>query len=218
MAYLLLKRILSHSFVEVHQLFWQRFPEREPPTKKWYGTMHEIMNNAEQVGTGMLRTLAVREPDNIDAVQEALKARSTGVSCWRNNLGLPSALVNRIIGPNLNWHPYRFQRRQRKDEDYVRRTAFCEMVPDTDSNLVFGNEANFGVNSQNVRRYVPRGNQPEYTEVSESREKCMVWIVCGDGNWSIFFVRNMNGLMYIDVEWKCFARTPEFIQQPICKW
>ena len=75
------------------------------------------------------------------------------------------------------------------------------------SNLVIGDEANFGlngqINSQNVRRYALRGNHPEFTyEVSERREKCTVWIgLCGNGTLigPLFFARNMNGLTYIDI-------------------
>ena len=39
------------------------------------------------------------------------------------------------------------------------------------------------VNSQNVRKYAPKGNNPEFTyEVSLSKEKCMVWMgLCGNG-------------------------------------
>ena len=39
------------------------------------------------------------------------------------------------------------------------------------------------VNSHNVRKYAPKGNNPEFTyEVSMSKEKCMVWMgLCGDG-------------------------------------
>ena len=39
------------------------------------------------------------------------------------------------------------------------------------------------VNSHNVRKYAPKGNNPEFTyEVSMSKEKCMVWMgLCGNG-------------------------------------
>ena len=49
--------------------------------------------------------------ENINTVQEALENNPRGISCRKSELNLPSATFNRIVSKDLNWHPYRMQRR-----------------------------------------------------------------------------------------------------------
>ena len=180
----------THSFVEVQQLFRERFPGRESPVKK---TIWANVRKYEQHGTSLNRNAynsgrrrTGRSLVNINAVQEAIEVNPTVIRCRHNGLGLPSACFNRIVRLDHNWHPYRIQmRRQLNDEDYARRTAFSEWFrhqsrnPRFLANFVIGNGANFYLNgkvtSQNDCRYAPRGNRREFTHViSESWEK-FVW-------------------------------------------
>ena len=147
-----------------------RFPDREAPTKMniWknvrkYGE-HGTSLNRNEHNSGRRRT--GRTVQNINAVQEALEQNPTGISCRRNGLGLPSACFNRIVRLDLNWHPYRIQvTHELKQEDYARRTRFCEWFrrqlrnPRFLANLIISDDANFNLNgrvtTQNVRTYSP---------------------------------------------------------------
>ena len=72
---------------------------------------------------------------------------------------------------------------------------------------MIGDEAGFWMNgrvsSQNVRKYAPKGNNPEFTyEVSASKLKLMVWMgVCGNGTvlGPFFFHGNANGAKYLEM-------------------
>ena len=72
---------------------------------------------------------------------------------------------------------------------------------------MIGDEAGFWMNgrvsSQNVRKYAPKGNNPEFTyEVSASKLKLMVWMgVCGNGTvlGLFFFDGNVNGAKYLEM-------------------
>ena len=59
------------------------------------------------------------------------------------------------------------------------------------------------VSSQNVRKYAPKGNNPEFTyEVSASKLELMVWMgVCGNGTvlGPFFFDGNVNGAKYLEM-------------------
>ena len=110
---------------------------------------------------------------------------------------------------DLRWHPYKMQLPHHlKAGDFARRTHFCEWCneqlrnPRFVFNLVIGDEAGFAmngkVNTQNVRKYAPRGNQPEFTyDVNESREKVCAGLV---GNGALigpfFFDGNVNQASY----------------------
>ena len=155
-----------------------------------------------------------RSQDNIDAVQEELINNPDDITCRINNLGLRSATFNRIVRIDLKWHLYKIQRRhQLLAADYQRRRQFSEWflqqnrAPQFLPNLVIGDEAGFWMNgrvsSQNVRKYAPKGNNPEFTyEVSASKLKLMVWMgVCGNGTvlGPFFFDGNVNGAKYLEM-------------------
>ena len=155
---------------------------------------------------------AGRSQENIDVVQEELINNPDGISCRRNNSGLPSATFNRIVRVDLKWHPYKIQRRhQLIPGDFQRRLQFCEWflqknrAPQFLPNLIIGDEAGFWMNgrvsSQNVRKYAPRGENPDFTyEVSASREKQMVWMgLCGNGTvlGPFFFEENVDSAAYL---------------------
>ena len=57
------------------------------------------------------------------------------------------------------------------------------------------------VSSQNVRKYAPRGNQPEFTyQVNESRAKQTVWMSsCGNGTVIDPFFRKELGAAYLEL-------------------
>ena len=129
-------------------------------------------------------------------------------------MGLPSATFNRIVRIDLEWHPYKIQRRhEHLQDDYRRRIEFSRWFLDKNrnfrflSNFVIGDEAGFHmngrVNSQNVRKYAPKGNDPEFTyEVSSSKEKLMVWMgLCGNGVvlGPFFFDGNVTGAKYLEL-------------------
>ena len=104
----------TDSFVEVQRLFAFRFPNRNPPHKKniWKNVQkylnHGTSLNRNSSSCGWKRT--GRSQENIDVVQEELINNPDGISCRRNNSGLPSATFNRIVRVDLKWHPYKIQR------------------------------------------------------------------------------------------------------------
>ena len=182
----------------------------------WYNvkkyTHHGTSLNRQEKNSGRKRT--GRSPENIDAVQTAPQNNPSGLSCRVNTLGLPSATFNRIVRVDLRWHPYKMHLRHHlKAGDFARRTHFCEWFneqlqnPRFLFNLVIGDEAGFAmngkVNTQNVRKYAPRGNQPEFTyDVNESREKVTVWAgLVGNGALigPFFFDGNVNQASYLEL-------------------
>lgn len=118
-------------YIEVINLFRQRFPGRNPPNKTtiWRNIIkyetHATSLNRNPNNSGRRRT--GRSQENIDEVQEALENNPKEITCRENGLGLTSATFNRICRLDLKWHPYRMTRRhQLKQGDYDRRTAFSE--------------------------------------------------------------------------------------------
>ena len=88
--------------------------------------------------------------ENIDIVQEALENNPRGVSCRKNGLNLPSATFNRTVSKDLNWHPYRMQRRHGlKAGDFERRLPFCNWFSGHGDDhrfipsMIIGDEAGF---------------------------------------------------------------------------
>ena len=195
-VFLVRKYYETHSYAEVMQrLFRLQFPDRDPPDKK---NIWRNVKKYEDHGTSLNRNLnhsgrkrTGRSEINIDAVHDELINNPVKATCRINNTNLPSATFNRIVRIDLKWHPYKIQRRHElQAADYQRRVRFGEW-------LVIGDEAGFWmngqVNSHNVRKYAPKGNNPEFTyEVSMSKEKCMVWMgVCGNGTvLGPFFLNN----------------------------
>ena len=72
---------------------------------------------------------------------------------------------------------------------------------------MIGDEAGFAmngkVNTKNVRKYAPRGNQPEFTyDVNKSHEKVTVWTgLVGNGALigPFFFDGNVNQASYLEL-------------------
>ena len=103
--------VKSYSFVEVQRLFALRFPNRNPLHKKnIWKNVQKYLNH----GTSLNRNLSScrrkrtgRSQENIDIVQEELINNPDGISCQRNNSGLPSATFNHIVRVDLKWHPYK---------------------------------------------------------------------------------------------------------------
>ena len=89
------------------------------------------------------------------------------------------------------------RRRRLKAGDFERILQFCN-IP----SMIIGDEAGFSmnarVNSQNVREYAPRGQQPNFDyAVSESSER--VWVgLCRNGELigPVFFDRSVSGPSY----------------------
>lgn len=203
---------------EVGRLFIARYPDRPPLSKNsiWYNVQkylrHGTSQNRQEKHSGRRKT--GRSQENIDAVQAVLENNPSGLSCRVNTLGLPSATFNRIVRIDLRWHPYKMQvRHQLKPGDFARRTAFCEWFLEKNRNprflhnFVIGDEAGFAmngqVNTQNVRKYAPRKNQPEFTyDVNESREKVTAWAgLVGNGTLigPFFFEQNVNRGSYLEL-------------------
>ena len=73
--------------------------------------------------------------------------------------------------------------------------------------MIIGDEVGFSmnarVNSQNVREYAPRGQQPNLDYVvPESRERLTVWVgFCGNGELigPVFFDRSVSGPFYLQM-------------------
>ena len=73
--------------------------------------------------------------------------------------------------------------------------------------MIIGDESgvsmNVRVNSQNVREYAPRGQQPNFDyAVPESRERITVWVgLCGNGEFigPVFFDRIVSGPSYLQM-------------------
>lgn len=208
----------THSFQEVRRLFLLQFPQKTPPVKAtvWRTVKkyldHGTSLNRNPCNSGRKRT--GRSDENIDAVHDELIRNPEGVTCRVNNLNLPSATFNRIVRIDLKWHPYKIQRRhQLKVADYQRRVRFSQWFleknrsPQFLANLVIGDEAGFWMNgrvsSQNVRRYAPKGNNPEFAyEVSASKEKLMVWMgLSGNGTvlGPFFLDESVTGAKYLEM-------------------
>ena len=196
----------SHSYVEVRLLFSLEFPDRNPPSKmgiwknvkKYLNEGTSLNLNSKKCG----RKQTGRSDENIDAELDALINNPNGFSCRINDLDIPHVTINRIVRIDLKWHPYRIQRRHElKAGDYARQVQFCECFLQKNrarqwlSSFVIGDEAGFWMNgrvsSQNVRKYAPKGNSPEFTyEVSANKENCMAWMgLCGNGDSDLFSLK-----------------------------
>ena len=109
------KYFQTEKYTEVRHLFQERYPERPPPNKTtiWKNVTKYLENatslNMNKGRSGRKRTGHCQE--NIDIVQEALEHNPRGISCRKNGLNLPSATFNCIVSKDLNWYPYRMQRR-----------------------------------------------------------------------------------------------------------
>ena len=208
----------TKSYQTVQQRFRQRFPDRNPPTKRSIYqnvlkyTRHGTSLNRNKGHSGRRRT--ARSEENVASVRDVLRERPREVSARRNFLGLSASTFNRITRNDLRWHPYKIKVVQKlKPQDFPRRIAFCNwftvrchnvrFLP----NIIIGDEACFSMNgkvcTQNVRCYAPQGQSPDYIyERSDQRHKLHVWIgLCGNGEMigPYFFNRNVNGATYLEM-------------------
>ena len=217
-VFIVKKYFETHSFVEVQRLFRLQFPGRNPPDKAniWRNVkkyeIHGTSLNRNPKNSGRKRT--ARSNDNIDAIHNELINNPVISTCRLNNINVSSATFNRIVRIDLKWHPYKIQRRHELlDSDYRRRVRFSRWFLQKNRalqflpNLVIGDEAGFHmngqVNSQNVRKYAPKGNNKEFTcEVSTSKEKCMVWMgLCRNGTvlGPFFLEDSVSGAKYLEM-------------------
>ena len=123
-------------------------------------------------------------------------------------MGIPEATFHRIVKHDIRWHPYLMHVR-----DLPRKLGFFRwfLQKCTDNrflpNFLIGDEVSFcmngKVNSQNVRKYAPKWEPPNFNfEKSDSRKKLKVWTsFCGNGafHWSIIFDGNVNGANYLQM-------------------
>lgn len=210
--------ISTRSFIEVKRLFQNNFPEREPPTRK---TIWINVKKYENHGTSLNRNIGnsgrrrtARSDENITRVQDILADPPIGFSSRRNGLGLSQSTFTRIVKKDLKWHPYKMRiRHELKPTDYNRRVVFCEWLLRKChdrrflANIIIGDEAGFAmngeVNSQNVRRYAPRGEPPNFNyDRKDSRSKHNVWIgLCGNGVLfgPYFFEGTITGMNYLQM-------------------
>ena len=117
-----------------------------------------------------------RTPENIEAVRVAVTADRpkdlfdpSVVSSRRNGLGITSSTFGRIVKDDLKLHCYKLERRfEMYPGDKERRLAFARRIIVLSDqqllNMAFSDEAYFSldgeVNSQNYRRYAPKGERP----------------------------------------------------------
>ena len=107
------------------------------------------------------------EERNVNAVRSALQ-ENPRVSVRGNGINLPRTTFNRILRLDLNWFPYRMQRRHEiKDGDFVRRVQYCRWLDNSCNesgfldSVIIGDEASFPLNgrvtTRNIVEYSPRG-------------------------------------------------------------
>ena len=157
--------------------------------------------------------------------QENIRNNPRGISCRKNWLNLPSVTFNRIVSKDLNWHPYRMQRRHGlKAGDFERRLQLCnwfcgQMI--TVLSPAWSSETKLGFPWLQEWTAKTWGQQPNFDyAVPESRERLTVWVgLCGNGELvgPVFFDRSVSGpyLQMLNKEvlhqifaniWKSFSR------------
>ena len=209
--------IETKSYTAVVQAFRERFPERNPPTRR---TVYENVRKYRNHGTSLNRNknnsgrrISIRTQENIESVRDLLIENPT-LSTRRNESGLSQTSFSRIVRDDLKWHPYRIHvRHGLKEHDYQRRIEFCTWFfnqsynPRFLFNFVVGDEASFAlngrVNTHNVRMYAEKGNPPSFNyDTSSNRNKLNVWAgICGNGTLvgPFFFDGNVNGERYLNL-------------------
>ena len=191
--------------------FVRRFPGVNPPHRNTvrfqlakYKNHHTSLNR-NRGNSGRPRT--ARSVANVDRVRQELQNHPT-VSVRRNHCyNISKSTFSRIASRDLNWHPYKIQRRHAlKPEDYQRRVNFSNWLLNRPARfyetLIIGDEASFPmdgrVSTHNVRRYAPRNAPPQdFTyDVPNDKRKVTVWIGLMGNNTLIgpvFFRNNVNG-------------------------
>ncbi|KAF2346763.1 Protein of unknown function DUF4817 [Trinorchestia longiramus] len=179
----------SNSIQHVQELFQERFPERNSPSKL---TIWKNVRKYKTEGTSLNlnkgrsgRKSTERAPENVEIVHQALLA-NPDISSRKNRLGKSKSTFNRIVKLELKWHPYKMHMRHKLlDTGLPRRLNFAQWFLEKNDqfieDIVIGDEAAFylngKVNSHNVRRFAPKNNPPDFNyDVEISREKVSIWV------------------------------------------
>ncbi|KAF2362565.1 Protein of unknown function DUF4817 [Trinorchestia longiramus] len=156
----------SNSIQHVQELFQERFPERNSPSKV---TIWKNVRKSKTEGTSLNLNKGrsgckstERAPENVEIVHQALLA-NPDISSRKNGLGTNKSTFNRIVKIELKWHPYKMHVRHKLLETNLRRLNFAQWFLQKNhrfiEDIVIGDEAAFHlngkVNSHNVRRYAP---------------------------------------------------------------
>ncbi|KAF2359564.1 Protein of unknown function DUF4817 [Trinorchestia longiramus] len=98
----------SNSIQHVQELFQERFPERNSPSKV---TIWKNVRKYKTEGTSLnlnkgrsARKRTERAPKNVEIVHQALFANSD-IFSRKNGLGKSKSTFNRIVKLELKWHP-----------------------------------------------------------------------------------------------------------------
>ena len=140
-------------------------------------TVHNCNSKASPGETHSGSHKTARTPENIEAVRAAVTADRTKdlfdptvVSGNRNGLGISQSTFHRIVKEDLKLHCYKLERKfEMYPGDKERRLSFarriCALSDQQLANIAFSDEAYFTldgeVNTQNIRRYAPRGERPD---------------------------------------------------------
>ena len=122
---------VTKSLEQVHQLFRERFPDCEPPTriaiwknvKKYTDDGTSLNRNSGHSG----RPKTGRSQENINRVHKILVDNPRGVSSRRTGLEISQSSFVRIVKYDLKWHPYKMRVcHQLKPTDFDLRIRFSE--------------------------------------------------------------------------------------------
>ncbi|KAF2365939.1 Protein of unknown function DUF4817 [Trinorchestia longiramus] len=119
-----------NSFQHVQELFQERFPERNSPSKV---TIWKNVRKYKTEGTSLnlnkgrsSRKSTERAPKNVEIVHQALLV-NPDISSRKNGLGKSKSIFNRIVKLELKWHPYKMHVRHKLlDTDLPRRLNFAQ--------------------------------------------------------------------------------------------
>lgn len=204
----------TQSCTQVRRRFQEKFPERNSPDKKTiYRTVekfneHGTILNRNKGNSGRRKTHRTQE--NIARVQLAVQ-ENPNLSLRRNEIGLKTTTLHRILTQDLKYHPYKMQvKHELLEPDYARRMAFCNWIstqrPRFSETLVMTDEAAFSmggiVNTQNTRRWSTDPPEGNVFEKSIRRDKISVWAgLCGNGTviGPFFYDVNLTGDLYLEM-------------------
>ena len=206
----------TRSYVQTRRRFAAAFPGARVPSacaikynvEKF--DQHGTVRNRHKEACGAHRT--VRNRANIAAVRRALR-RNPNSTCRRNTVAISRSSFNNIVRHDLNWHPYKVQRRHAlKAGDYGRRQRFCRWLRNRPqgwlNNTLVVDEANFymngSVSTNNVRCYAPKGHPPRnFTfDIADDQRKLVVWMgIMGNNSilGPVFVDGNLNARKYVDI-------------------
>ena len=149
----------------------------------------------------------------MNAVRRGLR-ENPRVSVRRNGTNIPRATFNRIVRLDLNWLPYRMQRRHEiKDGDFARGVQYGRWFDNSFNDPGFldsvniGDEASFPLtgrmNTQNIVEYSTRGERTDWNyDLPGELEKVSVRAgLCGNGRvlGPFFYDFNLTGEAYVNL-------------------